>query len=293
MSKIQSAVDWAVGIASDSTHGYDQTSRWGPDYDCSSLVISAYEQAGVPVKSCGATYTGNMRAVFAQCGFSDVSASVNKTTGAGLLPGDVLLHERNHTALYIGGGKIVHASGNERGGITGGQTGDQTGGEICVRGYYNYPWDCVLRYEENPSNADEGAEPERVIRSGDTLWGLAERWLGSGWRYKELMEYNGLTTDMLSLGQIIRNPAYQGAPAENGSTEEEGNGFPRLKQGDVGLSVKALQTLLKLRGCSLPQHGVDGDFGAETEAAVRQFQTAAGLSVTGAADVSLWRALVS
>ena len=41
--------------AGDPAHGYDQTSRWGPDYDCSSLVISAYEQASVPVKSCGAT----------------------------------------------------------------------------------------------------------------------------------------------------------------------------------------------------------------------------------------------
>ena len=39
---IESAVNWAVGIANDNSHGYDQNSRWGVDYDCSSLVISAF-----------------------------------------------------------------------------------------------------------------------------------------------------------------------------------------------------------------------------------------------------------
>ena len=43
-------------------HGYDQDDRWGlyGDYDCSSAVITAWESAGVPVKTHGATYTGNM-----------------------------------------------------------------------------------------------------------------------------------------------------------------------------------------------------------------------------------------
>jgi hypothetical protein len=41
--KILSAINWAVAIANDDSHGYDQTNRWGPDYDCSSLVIQAYE----------------------------------------------------------------------------------------------------------------------------------------------------------------------------------------------------------------------------------------------------------
>lgn len=148
MSKIQSAVDWAVGIASDSSHGYAQDNRWGPDYDCSSLVISAWEQAGVPVKSKGATYTGNMKAAFLACGFRDITAQVNRSTGAGLQYGDVLLHEQNHTAMHIGAGKIVHASINENGGVRNGKTGDQTGYEVCTRTYYNYPWGVILRYQE-------------------------------------------------------------------------------------------------------------------------------------------------
>ena len=53
---IESAVNWAVKIANDNSHGYDQNNRWGPNYDCSSLVISAFEQAGCKVKSGGASF---------------------------------------------------------------------------------------------------------------------------------------------------------------------------------------------------------------------------------------------
>lgn len=144
---ITEAVSWAVGIAQDDSHGYSQSNRWGPDYDCSSLVISAYEQAGVPVKEAGATYTGNMRAAFQKCGFSVLFYR----SGMTLVRGDVLLNERHHVAMYLGDGRIVHASINEKGTITGGTSGDQTGKEICVRSFYtpSYGWDYVLRYEES------------------------------------------------------------------------------------------------------------------------------------------------
>ena len=45
MTVIEKAVDWAESAAESAAHGYDQGDRWGPDYDCSSLVISAYRAA--------------------------------------------------------------------------------------------------------------------------------------------------------------------------------------------------------------------------------------------------------
>ena len=39
---VEQAISWAISIANDNSHGYSMTSRWGPDYDCSSFVISAY-----------------------------------------------------------------------------------------------------------------------------------------------------------------------------------------------------------------------------------------------------------
>jgi cell wall-associated NlpC family hydrolase len=93
----EKAAQWAVDIAKDDSHGYDQGNRWGTDYDCSSLVISAYKHAGVPL-SC--TYTGNMRSDMLMNGF--VPAPVDLKTGEGLRVGDVLLNEKSHTAIYIG-----------------------------------------------------------------------------------------------------------------------------------------------------------------------------------------------
>ena len=157
MTKIERATLQMERWAKDPAHGYDQQYRWGQrgDYDCSSAVITAWELAGVPVKSGGATYTGNMKTVFLRCGFADVTATVNRTLGTGLQRGDVLLNEQRHTAMYIGNGQEVEASINELGGTTGGQPGDQTGREFLVRPYRNYPWDCVLRYTGTSSGGAE------------------------------------------------------------------------------------------------------------------------------------------
>ena len=155
MSIIQDAVALARQIAADDTHGYDQTNRWGADYDCSSFVISAYKAAGVPLEC---TYTGDMRGDMLRRGFADVTASVNLSTGAGVQEGDVLLNYARHTALALGNGRIVQASINERGTATGGTPGDQTGREIYERAYYNYPWDCVLRYTGDGAVTDDSSK---------------------------------------------------------------------------------------------------------------------------------------
>lgn len=145
MTKVEAAVQWAINIANDDSHGYDQGNRWGPDYDCSSLIITAYETAGIPVKTMGASRTGDMLSPFKKCGFVEVS-NWNKSTGAGLMRGDVVLKPSSHVEMYIGNGQLVGAHINEKGGIIGGKTGDQTQKEINVRSYYNHPWTYALRY---------------------------------------------------------------------------------------------------------------------------------------------------
>lgn len=168
MSKAQGAVAWAVAIANNPAHGYDQQNRWGPDYDCSSLVISAWESVGVSVREAGASYTGNMRKAFLACGFKDVTAQVNLRTGGGMQPGDVLLNEASHTAMVVQQGRVVAARINEHGQAVGGQTGDQTGREICLQSYYNYPWGTVLRYQEPGA-----VVPDTDVGDKDTAQGKA------------------------------------------------------------------------------------------------------------------------
>lgn len=228
MTTPENAVAWALRIANDPAHGYDQGNRWGPDYDCSSLVISAYEQAGLKLRQNGASYTGNMRPALIRCGFREVDNTQ-------LQPGDVLLNEENHTALYIGNGQLVQASHNEKGAVVGGQPGDQTGREIAVVPLYNYPWDCVLRYEDvlapDPPK-DEAAETRPVQ-------------------------------------------------------------LPTLRRGNVGSSVLSMQLLLIHKwAVSCGIDGADGDFGRNTESAVRAFQTHRGLDPDGVVGPLTWVALI-
>lgn len=149
---IQNYVSFMEEIAGNSKHGYDQIYRWSEkgDYDCSSLVITALEQAGIKAKTNGATYTGNMKSVLLKLNFEDVTKNIDLTTGAGLQRGDILLNERYHVAVYSGENQMVQASINEKGTIMGGLPGDQTGQEINISKYKNYSkgWDCILRLKQ-------------------------------------------------------------------------------------------------------------------------------------------------
>lgn len=65
-----------------------------------------------------------------------------------------------------------------------------------------------------------------------------------------------------------------------------------LRNGANGEQVKTLQRLLMSLGYGLKKYGDDGSFGTETEAAVRAFQKAKGLSVDGVVGKNTWNALL-
>ncbi|MFF7164824.1 protein kinase [Streptomyces sp. NPDC008086] len=64
-------------------------------------------------------------------------------------------------------------------------------------------------------------------------------------------------------------------------------------RGDKGRRVLQVQCMLTKRGYSLGGSGVDGKFGADTESAVRLFQSDKGLSVDGEVGRNTWAALRS
>lgn len=172
---IDKAITWMEETAKDDRHGYCQDHRWGEDgdYDCSSAVYTAWQSAGVPVKTYslkkyGEAYTGVMLRAFTANGFTDVTAKVNRSTGAGLVRGDVLLNAARHTAMYCGNGMEVEASINEKGTAHGGTPGDQTGKEFLIRSYRNYPWTNILRYTGGNSAT---ATEKNFLEMGD--WGTA------------------------------------------------------------------------------------------------------------------------
>lgn len=64
-----------------------------------------------------------------------------------------------------------------------------------------------------------------------------------------------------------------------------------LEVGASGDMVEALQRTLNARMKPAGNIGVDGDYGPETETAVRKFQSQSGLKETGVVDAATWKAL--
>ena len=46
-----------------------------------------------------------------------------------------------------------------------------------------------------------------TVKKGDSLWAIASRTLGSGTRYTEIKKLNGLTSDTIYAGQVLKIPS--------------------------------------------------------------------------------------
>lgn len=164
------AVKWAIDIANDNSHGYDNTkgSRGGtPDYACSSFVGAAYKFAGVDLPAPETIYTASMNKVFTSKGFKKITSGINFKTGKGLELGDILVAPGKHTEIYVGNGKLAGARGNANSGKPeNGKAGDQSGSEITVSAYWNYPWSFVLRYVGNNSTSSETTSTAYIVQAG-------------------------------------------------------------------------------------------------------------------------------
>jgi len=173
------AADIHKRMVDDNRFGYSWSERYGAsketwtiddkqivisvgDYDCSSSTITAWRLAlsamGVDNPLPGATYTGNMKAVFLRSGYFEW-----RTDFANAQRGDLYLDEEAHVAMCQGNGRLSEFSSNEYGGAYGGRRGDQTGGEAHIGNYYRGRWDGYLHYIGDLGDDDVNIQDKRDI----------------------------------------------------------------------------------------------------------------------------------
>lgn len=153
--------------------------------DCSSCVLEAAHQAGLPTAA--ASYTGDMRGELAAAGWAVIPYAATGGDLDNLAPGDVLLSEAasggvGHTGGLIPGGLVAEAWIDGRGDIMGSADGDgpgdDTGGETRVVPFYSHPytvrglWTHVLRPPVLDA-ADAGAEPTPTTKGLPTMFGIS------------------------------------------------------------------------------------------------------------------------
>lgn len=137
----------AYRLASSNLVGYAQNTRTGLYYelkafkwllrkvkqitkcntDCSAFMAAVANVAGVPIGKFEALpdwiWTGVMVDEFTDRNFKWIVKGIDWKTGTGLLPGDVLVNEANHTEIFMGNRKSGQLYGSSSPGSSGGSGG--------------------------------------------------------------------------------------------------------------------------------------------------------------------------
>ena len=243
-------IKWALAIADDDSHGYSQIHRNGdPDYDCSSFIWHALNQAGFDVGSY-AFATPSMPSVLQAAGFEMFEIN----SGTQLEPGDILLRD-GHTEIYIGDGKTVGAHCDENCGIDGPTGGDQgvSGlgfGEISVIPLDISVWTWGFRPPKDYVSQHSGSED-------------------SGSQGAVEFGPDGLLKEQASdLGQKIINQLFAIPGQQNGGQQHKDWGID--DNIDKLTTAEAVWVIHRLEGPGFGQTG-DGYAGADTPESHRIF----------------------
>ena len=147
--------------------------------------------------------------------------------------------------------------------------------------------DLIMYDWDDTGSGDATGQPEHV--------GMVEAISGSiitviEGNYQDAVQRRTMTVG----GRYIRGyclPDFA-ALATEAETAPQTTCLPQLRKGGEGVTVKALQILLEGYGFSCGKWGIDGEFGADTEKAVKNFQSSRGLTADGICGKLTWGALL-
>lgn len=196
-----------------------------------------------------------------------------------------------------------------------GQWGDQTQSRLNkspVRGFAISPWDANPRTLKLSRPSMQGSDVQKLqqalIERGEGITPDGDFGPGTEAALKRVQGKLGLTPDgvagLQTLAQIlgqqgvtetnkpVASVAAEITPPPTAKPETPAQAevvSTTLKEGQVGLEVAEMQTLLAAKGCYAGE--CDGDFGPKTKAAVEAFQRQAGLTADGVAGPQTLSAL--
>jgi LysM repeat protein len=149
-----------------------------------------------------------------------------------------------------------------------------------------------------PAPAPTPAVKTYVVQPGDTLWGISAK---TGVSVDNLKKFNGLTSDVLSIGKVLKLEASTAPaapvskpvvtppkPAPAPAPKPAPVAVPPypgtlIKNGSKGADVARIQRALGIKA--------DGIFGSGTEAAVKAYQHRKGLAADGIVGKTTWNTL--
>ena len=122
-------------------------------------------------------------------------------------------------------------------------------------------------------------------------------YIGDGWVIEASGTINGVIKSRITISKWVewgelKGANYDTGPADMITEPEENMTYGTIRKGDKGPVVKYAQQLLMKAGYDLPRFGADGQYGAETVAAVKAFQKKNGLSQDGIIGQRTWAKLL-
>ena len=154
-SKVEAMLKWALATAADDSHGYSQSSRYGPNYDCTSFVSTALMKGGFELE--GYLNTHTLVSELPKLGFTCYRRGEVEPQR-----GDILVQVGVHAEISMGNGECVAAHMDYDG-----CSGDRSGHEIEYRDAHNYlgcpfcsekRYDYVLRYKTPKKSTQDSEE---------------------------------------------------------------------------------------------------------------------------------------
>ena len=180
-------------------YGNDTRQPW-----CVVFIWWLFNELGISQHFCGGTKT-------AYCPYVENFARSNgQWVTSGYKPGDLVLYDwdGDGTADHIG--IVIGVNGSVLNTIEGNcsdSVSEMFRSTSSVRGAYRpaYP-DNKPAPAPKPETPEEKLPGQYTVQKGDTLWGIAEKLLGAGDRYIQIMSANNMVTTTIYPGEVLIIP---------------------------------------------------------------------------------------